>query len=75
METSSFTTKGKTDEPLLQKYVHVFHEETKDFKSTGVIEHQILIEDTELIRRPQYKTPFALKEETNAQVENVLKKE
>ena len=50
-------------EPVLQKYAHVFHDEdTNDFKSTDVIEHQILLEDNKPIRRPQYKTPFALKD-------------
>jgi len=60
---------------VLQKYAHVFHdEEINDFKSTDVIEHQILLEDNKPIRRPQYKTPFALKEEMKAQVENMLAK-
>ena len=60
---------------MLQKYAHVFHdEETNDFKSTDVIEHQILLEDSKLIRRPQYKTHFALKDEMKAQVENMLAK-
>jgi len=60
---------------VLQKYVHVFHyEETNDFKSTDVIEHQILLEDNKPIRRPQYKTHFALKDEMKAQVENILAK-
>jgi len=54
--------------------MHVFHEETNDFKSTDVIEHQILLEDNKPIRRPQYKTPFALKDEIKAQVENMLAK-
>jgi len=60
---------------VLQKYAHVFHdEETNDFKSTDVIEHQILLEDNKPIKRPQYKTPFALKDEMKAQVENMLAK-
>jgi len=60
---------------VLQKYAHVFHdEETNDFKSTDIIEHQISLEDNKPIRRPQYKTPFALKDEMKAQVENILAK-
>jgi hypothetical protein len=60
---------------VLQKYAHVFHyEEITDFKSTDVIEHQILLEDNKPIRRPQYKTPFALMDEMKAQVENMLTK-
>jgi hypothetical protein len=60
---------------VLQKYAYVFHdEETNDFRSTNVIEHHIFLEDNKPIRRPQYKTPFALKDEMKAQVENMLAK-
>jgi hypothetical protein len=62
-------------EPVLQKFAHVFHdEETDDFKSTNVIEHQVLLDDPKPIRRPQYKTPLALKDKMKAQVENMLAK-
>jgi len=55
--------------------MHVFHdEETNDFKSTNVIEPEILLEDDKPIRRPHYKTPFALKDEMKTQVENMLAK-
>jgi len=51
-------------EPVLQKYAHVFHEEeTNDFKSTDVIEHKIVVTDPTPIRRPQYRTPYALRGE------------
>jgi len=31
-------------QPVLEKYAHVFHdEETNEFKSTDVIQHQILL--------------------------------
>jgi len=41
----------------------VFHDEnTNDFKSTDVVEHQILVGDTPPIRRPQYRTPYALRQ-------------
>ena len=54
------------------KYAHVFHdEETNDFKGTNIIEHEILVGDARPIRRPQYRTPFALRDEMKAQVENV----
>ena len=60
---------------MLQKYAHVFHDnETNDFKSTDVIQHQILLEDNKPIRRPQYQTPFALKDEMKAQLGNMLAK-
>ena len=41
-------------EPVLQKYVHVFHDEdTNDFKGTNVVGHQILIRDAQPIRGPR----------------------
>ena len=39
------------------------------------MEHQILVGDTPRIRRPQYRTPYALRQEMKAQIENMLKKE
>jgi len=60
-------------EPVLQKYAHVFHdEETNDFKSTDVIEHKIVVTDTTPIRRPQYRTPYALRGEMECQVNDML---
>jgi len=51
-------------EPVLMKYAHVFHdEETNDFKGTEVIEHKIVLEDTRPIRKPQYRVPYALRDE------------
>jgi len=38
------------------------------------MEHQILVGDTPPIRRPQYRTPYALRHEMEAQVENMLDK-
>ena len=62
-------------EPVMWKYAHPFHdEETNDFRATDVVEHQTEVEDTKPIRRPQYKTPFALRGEMKAQVENMLAK-
>jgi len=58
------------------KYAHVFHDkETNDFKSTDIIEHQILVGDARPITRSQYRTPFALRDEMKAQVENMLQKD
>jgi len=62
-------------EPVMLKYVHVFHDEdTDDFKCTDVMEHQILVGDTPPIRRPQYRTPHAPRHEMKAKVENMLDK-
>ena len=53
----------------------MFHDEnTNDFKCTDVMEHQILVGDTPPIRRPQYRTQYALRHEMEAQVENMLDK-
>ena len=62
-------------EPVLMKYAHVFHDEdSNDFKGTDVIEHQIVLEDTRPIRKPQYRVPYALRYEMKTQVEKMLDK-
>ena len=62
-------------EPVLQKYAHVFHdEETNDYKSRDVIEHKIVVTDPTPIRRPQYRTPYALRGEMECQVNDMLHK-
>jgi len=61
-------------EPVLVKYAHVFHdEELNDFKATNVVEYEIPVGDSTPIRRPPYKTPFALRDEMDAQVEKMLR--
>jgi len=63
-------------EPVLRKYAHVFHdEESNDFKETKAIEHEILVGDAKPIRRPLYRTPYALREEMQTQVQNMLNKD
>jgi hypothetical protein len=58
-----------------QKYAHVFHDdEMNDFRSTDVVEHKIVVADLTPIRRPQYRTPFALREEKESQVNDMLQK-
>jgi hypothetical protein len=60
-------------EPVLVKYAHVFHdEETNDFKGTSVIEHEIHVGDARPIRRPPYRTPFALRGEMDQQIQKML---
>jgi hypothetical protein len=45
-------------EPVLVKYVHIFHdEETNDFKGTSVTEHQIPIGDAQHIRQNAICSP------------------
>jgi hypothetical protein len=53
----------------------VFHdEETNGFKSTNVVEHNIVVTDPTPIRRLQYRTPFALRGEMESQVNDMLQK-
>jgi hypothetical protein len=62
-------------EPVLNRYTRLFHdEETNYFNSTDVTEQQIVLEDTKPIKGPTYKTPFSLRGEMNAQVEDMLQK-
>jgi hypothetical protein len=62
-------------EPILIKYAHTFHdEESNDFKGTNVIEHEIPLNDTQPIRRPPYRTPYALRDEMQTQVQKMLDK-
>ena len=60
-------------EPVLLKYAHVFHDEdSNDFKGTNVVEHQILVSDAAPIRRPPYRTPYALRQKMQNQVQKML---
>jgi hypothetical protein len=62
-------------EPVLLKYTHVFHDEdTNDFKATQVMEHQILVGDAKPIRKPPYRTPYALRGEMQDQIQKMLAK-
>ena len=62
-------------EPVVVKDAHVFHDENNnDFKGTKVIEHQILVGDAKPIRKPPYRTPIALRQEMETQVQEMLKK-
>ena len=66
------TLKERHDiEPILITYAHVFH----DFKCTNVVEHQIQVDDTKPIRKPPYRTPYALRQEMKNQVQKMLDKQ
>ena len=57
-------------EPILLKYMHVFHDEdTNDFNCTNVMEHQILVRNSPPIRRSKYRTPYALRHGMKTQVQ------
>jgi hypothetical protein len=62
-------------EPVLIRYRRVFHdEENIDFKGTDLVEHRIVTGDAKPIRRPPYRTPFALRQEMENQVQDMLDK-
>jgi hypothetical protein len=65
----------KPIEPLLLDYAQVFHDEqANDFKGTDVVGHKILLEYTRPIRKPQYRVPYALREEMKNQVDEMSRK-
>ena len=60
-------------EPVLKKCAHVFHEEESyDFKCTDVIEHQIVLENQRPTITPQYRVPYALRDEMKSEVNKML---
>ena len=62
-------------EPILLKYAHVFHdEETNDLPRTNIVEHHIPVGDVQPIRRLPCRTPFALREEMQSQIQTMLDK-
>jgi hypothetical protein len=62
-------------EPVLARYSNIFHDdESNDFKSTDLVEHRIITGDAAPIRRAQYRVPFALREEMETQVQDMLQK-
>ena len=44
-----------------------------DFLGTNIVEHYIPVGDVQPIRRPPYRTPFALREEMQSQIQTMLK--
>ena len=62
-------------EPVLCRYVHIFHDEKRnDFKSRYVVEHRIEMREALPIRRAPYRIPFALRQEVDNQIQDMLKK-
>jgi hypothetical protein len=57
------------------KYACIFHDdENNDFESTSIVVHKIETGDATPIKKAPYKTPFALREEMNRQVQKMLDK-
>jgi hypothetical protein len=62
-------------EPVLTKCMNVFHDdESNQFKGTDLIEHRIVTGDAKPIRKAPYRVPFALREEMENQVRDMLQK-
>jgi hypothetical protein len=62
-------------EPLLMKYRHVIHQEgSNDFNGTDLVEHRIVTGDAKPIRKAPYKVMFALRQEMQSQVNDMLAK-
>jgi hypothetical protein len=61
-------------EPVLLKYRGVFHENQNEFRGMYEAEHRIITGDAKSIRRPQYRTPYILRQESDNQVQEMLRK-
>jgi hypothetical protein len=62
-------------ETVLLKYGHVFHDESDGkFPGTDVIEHRIVTGDAKPIRKAPYRVPYALRDEMERQVKDMLDK-
>ena len=62
-------------EPVLRQYRHVFHDEDEaDFEGTDLVEHKIITGDANPIRKAQYRVPYALRNEMEGQVRNMIQK-
>jgi hypothetical protein len=57
------------------RFTHIFHDdENNNFKSTDLVEHKIITGEAQPIRKAQYRVPFALRQEMENQVKDMLKK-
>jgi hypothetical protein len=62
-------------ERVLLEYAHVWHEEdSKEFVGTKAVEHQLIVGDATTIRRPSYRTTYALIQEMQSQFQKMLDK-
>jgi hypothetical protein len=71
-------TKQERDvlEPVLQNFQHVFHDdEHTEFKGKDLVEHRIRTGDARPIRKARHRVPYALRDEMERQVKDMLNKE
>ena len=65
----------KIREPVLIKYAGIFHDDEDNvFKSTKLLVHELETGDATPVKKAEYKTPFALRQEINRQVQKMLNK-
>jgi hypothetical protein len=65
----------KVMKPVLIKYADIFHDdEENDFRSTDIVVYKIETGEAAPIRKPPYKTPYALRQEMEKQVQKMLDK-
>ena len=50
------------------------HDEDAEFKGTDLVEHRIITGDAKPVRKSPYRVPYALREEMETQVRDMLKK-
>ena len=68
------STEREIIEPVLIKYAGIFHDDEDNYiKSNNVVVHKIETGDA-TIKKALYKTPFALRQEMNRQVQKMLDK-
>ena len=61
-------------EPDLRKFRQVFqHDDDAEFKGTDLVEHRIIRGDAKPFRKAPYRVPYALREEMETQVRDMLK--
>jgi hypothetical protein len=62
-------------EPVLRAYRYVFHDDKcAKFEGTDLIEHRIITGDAPPLRKAPYRVPFALRDEMDRQVKDMLDK-
>jgi hypothetical protein len=62
-------------EPVLRKFSHVFHnDEDAEFKGTDLVENRIITGDAKPIRKAPYRVPYALRNQMEGQIRDMLKK-
>jgi len=60
---------------VLQKYLHICYvDENGEFQGTDLVEHRIITGNARPIRKAPYRVPFALRDEMESHVQDMLHK-